>query len=170
MISAIQKVQSRLTTRDKATLDVHMTAADTGTEDDAEAAQLAAMLGGFAASDSPGIAAMVASATSAQARMDAIKEGQDGSLTLEISAGSGAIFRRGSRTKIIGLGDYGISRLRTTPQEWQRAVRALEDADIAVYPVDVGGLLATPRAVSGHASRQSRKWLALCTQRSHECL
>ncbi|MGH9703983.1 MAG: VWA domain-containing protein, partial [Candidatus Acidiferrales bacterium] len=159
LVSAIQKVQSRLSARDKTSLDIHMSTMDTNSEDDAEAAQLSVILAGAAASDSaPGIATMAATAAAAQAKMDLAKESQDGGLTLQCLRQVAQYFAAVPGRKSMIWASTGFRLMQnsipggfgrgSTPEEWQRTVQSLEDADIAVYPVDVGGFGATARAMT----------------------
>jgi VWFA-related protein len=156
LVSAIQKVQSRLTARDKTTLDVHMSSQDTGSEDDAEAAQLTVILAG--ASAPPGIAAMASAGAAAQAKMDVAKESLDGGLTLQFLQQVAQYFAAVPGRKSMIWASTGFRLMQNPipggfgrgsgPEDWQRTVQAFEDADIAVYPVDTGGLMATPRAMT----------------------
>ena len=171
LIAAIQKVQSRLTARDTASLDVHFTGVldsqgaivgETDSEDDAEAAQLSFILGGAAASGGIGIGVMAAESLEAQAKMDAAREGRESQNTLgsieQLAKYFGGVpgrksliwastgFRLMSHEMAGGFGGG------TTAEDWLRTVRALQDADIAVYSVDIGGLVATIRKIKSRTS------------------
>ncbi len=151
LVSAIQKVQSQLTSRDTHTLNIGNMAKisktnpiDTGGEDDAEAAQLSAILAG--------------GSSAAEARIDLGRESQDGLLTLKCLQQVAQYFAAVPGRKSLIWVSTGFRMLQSqmsggfgrgpTPEDWQRTVHALQLADIAVYSVDLGGLLATTRAVT----------------------
>ena len=175
LVAAIQKVQSRLTARDTTSLDVHLSGVmdgpgtifgDTGSEDDAEAMQLSMILGGAAASGGSGIGVMAAESMEAQAKMDAAREGRESQNTLGSIEQLAKYFGGVPGRKSLIWASTGFRLMNhemaggfgggTTAEDWLQTVRALQDADIAVYSVDIGGLMATPRAVTATAVTQTR--------------
>lgn len=130
LISAIKKLQGTPSLTDKATVDVRG-------DDDTEAAQLDAFLSG-------GLMGMAA------AQLDYARQGQASLVTLESFQATAQYFASVPGRKSLlwassafqfGNGDFSGSMVRgVTPADWQRTVRILQDANIAVYPVDVSGL------------------------------
>ncbi len=129
LISAIKKLQAQPSVTDKATVTA-------SGDDDIEAAQLDAYLSG----DLSGIAA----------QLDYGRQGQASLVTLESFQAVGQYFASVPGRKSLlwassafqfGTGDFSGGMMRgVTPADWQRTVRMLQDANIAVYPVDVSGL------------------------------
>lgn len=144
LTATIKKLQGSLTARDK------LTNGDVAGDADTEAAQIEAIFSGFGA-DTTQIAGARAQARGIASQFDASRERQAGMETLEclqqvaqyfsavpgrkslIWASTGFRFAFGSTT-----GDFVRG---STPADWQQTVHALHDANIAVYPVDVGGLI-----------------------------
>jgi VWFA-related protein len=156
LVSAVKKLEpSTLTAGDTRTQDV---LGDT-LEVDAETARLAALFSGAdfsslqGGSAAAGIAMLRAQAAAQRARLDSSRESQQALVTLEcleqiakyfsavpgrkslIWVTTGFRFSQGAITGELTRG--------TTPEDWQRAMRALEDANIAVYAIDVSGLIAS---------------------------
>ncbi len=130
LISAIKKVQSPSSVADTSTLTVRG-------DDDLEAAQLDAILSGAGLSNMAG-------------RLDASRQGQAALITLECFQEVGQYFASVPGRKSLlwassafqfGTGNFSGDLTRgTMPGDWQRTVQMLQDANIAVYPVDVSGL------------------------------
>jgi VWFA-related protein len=144
LTAAIRKLQGTLTARDT------ITNGDVTGDVDTEAAQIEAIVTGFEA-DPTTIAGARAHARGVASQFDTSRERQEGMETLEclqqvaqyfsavpgrkslIWASTGFRFAFGSTT-----GDFVRG---STPADWQQTVHALHDANISVYPVDVGGLI-----------------------------
>jgi VWFA-related protein len=171
LAAAIQKVQSRLTARDAASLDVHFTGVldahgaivgETGSEDYAEAAQLFLILGGAATSGGIGARVMAAESLEPQAKMDAAREGQENLNTLGSIEQLAKYFGGVPGRKTLIWASTGFLLMNhemaggfgggSTAEDWLRTVRPLQDADIAVYSVDIGGLVATIRKIKSRTS------------------
>lgn len=151
LVSAVRKVHASLTSRDTRAQDVP---GDTS-EVDAEVLQIQALFSGIdltgGASPSQILAATRAQSTQARAQADASRQSQDALVTLEclqelaqyfggvpgrkslIWASSGFPFSFGASAREVTRG--------TTQDDWQRTFEMLQDANVAVYPVDVSGLL-----------------------------
>lgn len=151
LVAAVRKVQSSLTSRDTRALDI---SGDTS-EADAEALQIQAALSGVelsgAVSTAQAVSAARAAISAGEAQVDLSRQGQEGLITLEclqqaaeyfggvpgrkslIWASSGFPFALGASAKELTRG--------TTIDDWQRTFDMLQDANIAVYPVDVSGLV-----------------------------
>ena len=161
LIGALRKLRASPSTRDTPTAEprvVVVGGADISGEDlNAEAARLASILGG-GVSNTEGDAGTQIEATRAQlgaagARVDASRESQNGLITLECFQQVAQYFAAvpGRKSLIWASVGFGFSTgsmageatKGTTIEEWQRTARMLQDANIAVYPVDVGGLLPT---------------------------
>ena len=147
LMAALGKVQASASSRDTTILN-----AEDGDEITAEAILLQYLLAG--GGDIPSVTVQQAKAgvVAAQAKLDASRESQAGLTTLEcfqqlaryfasvpgrkslIWASSAFNYSTGSMTGELTRG--------ATPDDWQRAVRMFQDANVAVYPVDVGGLVA----------------------------
>lgn len=150
LIGALQKVQAAPNATDTHTLDVEG-------DLNAEYAQLVAILNGSPGVPSGSAADQMNAArgqlNAASALLDRSRSNQNGQVTMEcfqqvaqyfaavpgrkslIWASVGFNFSLGSMT--------GEAVGGTTMEEWDRTTRMLQDANIAVYPVDVGGLLPT---------------------------
>jgi len=132
--AAIKKVQSSLSSRDIPALEVRG-------DEDAEAAQLKAIINGGPAA--------------ARAMYDSSRASQNGMITLECFQQIAQIFGSISGRKsliwatvgfqISSGGLKGEAVGGTTTEEWERTVRMLQDANIAIYPVDVSGLVPDPK-------------------------
>ncbi len=154
LVNAVKKLQPGvLTASDTRTQEIP---GDTS-EVDAESARLTALFSGAdisslqGGSAAAGIAMLRAQADAQRARLDTSRESQQALITLEdleqvaryfsavpgrkslIWVTTGFKFSQGSITGELTKG--------TTPEDWQHAMRALEDANIAVYAVDVSGLV-----------------------------
>jgi len=148
LIAAIKKLQASPSPEESRTLNVR---GDVPTID-AEVADLAAILQGTAGGDAgpQTIAGAISTMRASEATMDLSFQHEAGLVTLEefqqvaqyfgsvpgrkslIWASSGFNFAMGT---IAGEATRG-----STGEDWQRTVRVLQDANIAVYPVDVSGL------------------------------
>jgi VWFA-related protein len=148
LVSAIKRVKGATSAVDTSTLTVRGA-------DEVEAAQLDAILSGgdIAASRQTGIASMAGAAAAAGAvagRVDVSREAQAGLVTLECFQEVALYFASVPGRKSLmwassafqfGNGNFSGDLTRgITPEDWQRTVRTLQDANIAVYPVDVSGL------------------------------
>lgn len=148
--AAVRKVQLSLTSRDTRTQNIP---GDT-LEADAEAAQLLAFfadtsIGGGSANELA--AAARAANAQARARVDASRQSQDALITLECLQQLAQYFSGVPGRKSLvwastafpfSLGSSpGEASRGTTNEDWQRTFRMLQDANVAVYPVDVGGLV-----------------------------
>ncbi len=146
---ALKKVQINLTARDTQTQD---NLGDTSPAD-IEANMLQALLsntdvGGGSANELA--AAMRASRAQANARIDSSRQNQEALVTLECFQEIAQYFSGvpGRKSLIwastafpfsLGSTPGEVSR-GTTFDDWERTFHMLQDANIAVYPVDVGGL------------------------------
>jgi VWFA-related protein len=151
LAAAVQKVKSVISSRDTHSLD----ALGDNSQADIEALQLIALLhgtdvtGGSSTADL--LAAARASSAVQRAQIDASRQAQESLITLEdfqqlaqyfwgvpgrkslIWASTGFPFSLGSSAQSSTRG--------TLPDDWQRTFRMLADANVSVYPVDIGGLL-----------------------------
>ncbi|MGH9702848.1 MAG: VWA domain-containing protein, partial [Candidatus Acidiferrales bacterium] len=153
LADAIKKLQGRPTSR-----DVGME----GSEVDAEAAMIDAFINGANANGlitgngNANAQIGMTRAAAGAAQIDAQNQSREGLMTLEcmqqvaqyfssvpgrkslVWASSGFRFSANAIGTLTGKG--------ATAEEWQRTVRNLQDANIAVYPVDVSGLIGTINA------------------------
>jgi VWFA-related protein len=153
LVAAVGKVRATLNSKDTRSQDIP----GESSESDAEAVQLTALLGGSSVANiAPGssnalIAQARAAMQQAHAAADASRETQASLITLEclqqiaqyfqgvpgrkslIWASTGFKFSLGSAPESLTRG--------TTNEDWQRTFNMLQDANIAMYPVDVGGLV-----------------------------
>jgi len=151
LINAIKKVESVMTAKDTHALDV-------SGDEDAEAAQLSAILNGAASAGTAGTGgASIAQAGNQIARSRAMydsgRDSQNSMITLEcfqqIAQLFGSVPGRksliwatvGFQVSLGGLSGEAVGG--TTVEEWEHTVRMLQDANISVYPVDVSGLVPT---------------------------
>ena len=155
LVAAIKKAQGPMSSRDMSTAGTGINGHQ-ATEEDTEAAELQSIFAGRSGDSGSLVAALAtarAQAKGAQALVDASRQSQEGLITLEclqqvaqffssvpgrkslIWASTGFSFSMGSMTGELTGG--------ATPEVWQSTMRKLQDADIAVYPVDVGGLVAS---------------------------
>jgi len=146
LVAAIRKLQGQATSRDTPTMNTN------GGDVDAEARQLGTIFAGFAALESTGIPTVAqqrAMIRGLEAQADASRQSQEGLITLEcmeqisqyfaavpgrkslLWASTGFKFSQGSTA--------GATR-GTTQADWQRAMRMLQEANIAVYPIDLAGV------------------------------
>jgi VWFA-related protein len=157
LTAAIRKAQSTLNVRDTST----QSGLAEGTESDHEVAMIQALLtpvqfsaGGGAQNLATGRAAV----TQAQAQVDSSRQSQYALITLESLQQLSQYFARvpGRKSLIwastafpFRLGGSATDLTKgTTDDVWQRTFRMLLDANIAVYPVDVGGLTSTGAATA----------------------
>jgi VWFA-related protein len=162
LIAAIKKLQASPSAEESPTLNIR---GDIQSQQDAEAVELAAIIQGTAGGDAgdASVAGALSVMRAGQATMDLSFQHQAGLVTLEnfqqlalyfgsvpgrkslIWASSGFNFAMGSIT--------GEATRGTTSKDWERTLRMLQDANIAVYPVDVSGLLtSSPRASEVYAN------------------
>jgi VWFA-related protein len=162
LIAAIKKLQAATSAEESPTLNIR---GDVQSQQDAEAVELAAIIQGTAGDDAgnTSVAGALSVMRASQATMDLSFQHQAGLVTLEnfqqlalyfgsvpgrkslIWASSGFNFAMGSIT--------GEATRGTTSKDWERTLRMLQDANIAVYPVDVSGLLTnSPRARDVYAN------------------
>jgi VWFA-related protein len=151
LAAAVKKVQYSISSRDTRTLN----APGDSSEADLEALQIAALLNGAdlssATSANQLAAAARAAVAQARAQVDASRQAQEGLITLEdfqqLAQYFGGVPGRKSLIWAstgfpFSLGAPAQSTTRgTIDDDWQRTLRMLTDANIAVYPVDIGGLL-----------------------------
>ena len=150
LVAAVKKVQSPAASQDTPALNTN------GGDVDAEARQIQAIVAGQAAAayagNAPNPGAGSAMLRGMEALSDKSRQSEEGLRTL---AGLQAIARHfaavpGRKSLIwastgfrFSLGSMaGEASRGVTEDDWQRTARMLEDANIAVYPVDVGGLQA----------------------------
>lgn len=158
LVAAIKKAQAPVAALDTPVLNTN------GGDVDAEAHQIRAILLGREAAASGGVATMgklKAMEHGMEALTDKSKEDADGLLTLiamqQIARYFGAIPGRKSLIwastgfRLSSGSMEGEATRGTTLDDWQRATRLLQDANIAVYPVDVGGL-RTPSVMEAHGA------------------
>lgn len=134
LVAAVQKARAALNSRDARTLNVPGDSSDA----DVEVAELEALLNG---SDN----------AKASAKIDASMQAQEALITLECLQQLSQYFAGvpGRKSLIwastsfpFSLGSNAGSLTRgTTRSDWERTMLMLQDANIAVYPVDVGGLV-----------------------------
>lgn len=158
LIAAIRKAQATLNVRDTAT----QSGLGEGTESDHEVAMIQALLtpveftGGM--SGAQNIAVARAGVTQAQAQLDQSRQNQYALITLESLQQLSQYFANvPGRKSLIWASTAFPFRLSgsatdltkgTTGDVWERTFRMLLDANIAVYPVDVGGLTSTGTATA----------------------
>src|SRR5215472_3988475 len=147
------KVRATLNPKDTRSQDIP----GESTESDAEAVQLTALLGGSSVANiAPGSSnALIAQARAAMAQAhaaaDASRETQASLITLECLQQIAQYFQGvpGRKSLIwastgfkfsLGASPESLTR-GTTNEDWQRTFNMLQDANIAMYPVDVGGLV-----------------------------
>jgi VWFA-related protein len=153
LVAAVSKVRVTLNSKDTRSQDIP----GDSSEADAEAVQLTALLSGSvasfdAAASSNAMAAQARAALqAAHAQADASRETQASLITLECMQQIAQYFQGvpGRKSLIwastgfkFSLGSSPESLTRgTTNEDWQRTFNMLQDANIAVYPVDIGGLV-----------------------------
>jgi VWFA-related protein len=156
LVAAVKKVQAHLSSRDALSLD----ASGENSQADQEALQLNALLSGTSpdltnvVGSNPGnvaVAAARASSAQARAQIDASRQAQEGLITLEDMQQIAQYFSGvpGRKSLIwastgfpFAVGTAASSNTRGTLfDDWERTFRMLTDANIAVYPVDISGLL-----------------------------
>lgn len=148
LVAAIQQVRAPVASRNTPVLNTH------GGDVDAEARQLRTILMGqqmaatMGAHPTPG--AMVALQREDEALLDATQQDNEALLTLQCMEqiarhfagvpGRKSLFwaSTGFRFSIATLAGEGSRG--ATPDDWQRAMHMLQDANIAVYPVDLAGV------------------------------
>jgi VWFA-related protein len=151
LVAAVNKMRSTLNSQDTHSLDA---LGDNG-DVDIEVRELTALLNttdiSTAASGAALAAAARANIAQAQAQVDASRRAQDGLITLENFQKLAQYFGGVPGRKSLIWASTGFPfALGTVPQasttgtlfdDWERTFRVLADANIAVYPVDVAGLL-----------------------------
>jgi VWFA-related protein len=153
LVAAVGKVRATLNPKDTRSQDIP----GESSESDAEAVQLTALLGGSSVANiAPGSSnALIAQARAAMAQAhaaaDASRETQASLITLECLQQIAQYFQGvpGRKSLIwastgfkfsLGASPESLTR-GTTNEDWQRTFNMLQDANIAMYPVDVGGLI-----------------------------
>lgn len=151
LVSAVRKLRATLTSRDTKTLNIP---GDTP-EVDAEVLELQALFNGAdlsqANSAAQAGAAVRAINLQTHAQLDASRRNQGALVTLEclqqvaqyfggIPGRKSLIWASAAFPFNLGGGPRELTR-GTTYDDWQRTFHALQDANVAVYPVDVSGLL-----------------------------
>ena len=147
LIAAVKKVESSLNSRDSRALD---TPGD-NSQADLEALQITALLNGSDAGNVGTPAQLSALARAQRAQVDASRQSQEALITLENFQQLAQYFRGvpGRKSLIwastgfpfsLGANPQATTR-GSTNDDWQRTFQMLTDANIAVYPVDIGGLL-----------------------------
>jgi VWFA-related protein len=147
LIAAVKKVQATLNARDTRVLE----SPGDSSQADFEALQITAILNGADVASISTPAQLAAVARAQRAQVDASRQTQEGLITLENFQQLAQYFRGvpGRKSLIwastafpFSLGSDARSSTRgTTIDDWQRTFQMLTDANIAVYPVDIGGLL-----------------------------
>jgi VWFA-related protein len=147
LVAAVQKVKTRLNSRDATTLEV----SGDNSQADVEALQLAALLNGGDPGSVTTPAQFSALGRAQRAQIDASRQAQEGLITLENFQALAQYFGGVDGRKSLiwastgfpfSLGANAQSNTRgTTNDDWQRTFRMLNEANISVYPVDIGGLL-----------------------------
>ncbi|HKD81789.1 MAG TPA: VWA domain-containing protein [Candidatus Angelobacter sp.] len=164
LTAAIHKAQATLSVHDTLT----QTVSGEGSEADAEAAMILALIAPVDFSSAVGANQTAAAARAAMAQMhaqvDSSRQSQGGLITLECLQQLSEYFANvpGRKSLIwastafpFSLGAQAGELTRgTTYDDWQRTFKMLIDANIAVYPVDVSGLtqagpLTTLQATQG---------------------
>lgn len=144
LMAAIRKVQAPAASRDAPTLNTN------GGDVDAEAQQLRAILDGQAAMSKVTVGAQIAQLRAMEAKADLSREGQEGLITLEcmqqVAQAFAAVPGRKSLFWVSTGFTFSIGSLPweatrgATPDDWQRTMQMLEDANISIYPVDLSGV------------------------------
>lgn len=162
LIAAIGRLQSSAASRDAPTLNTY------GGDVDAEARQMEAILAGAAATahmgsnPSSAAAAARAQARGMEALADASRQNQEALSTLESLQQIAQYFAGVPGRKSLlwastgfgfNLGEItGTASRGTTTADWQRTLRMLQESNIAIYPVDVGGLSASRTDIEVHGT------------------
>lgn len=147
LAAAVRKLQAGPTARDLPTAEVPG-------DVDAEASQLATIIaGGGSITPASTPAEARAQLAGAQATVDASRASQNSLVTMECFQVLSQYFAAVPGRKSLVWASVGFNFSLggmagevtggTTAEVWERTVRMLQDANIAVYPVDVGGLLPT---------------------------
>jgi len=145
LAAAVRKLQAGPTARDLPTADVRG-------DVDAEAVQLASIIaGGGSSTPAATPAAARTQLSGASAQLDASRASQNGLVTMECFQVVAQYFAAVPGRKSLVWASVGFNFSLggmpgeltggTTWEVWERTMRMLQDANIAVYPVDVGGLL-----------------------------
>jgi VWFA-related protein len=147
LVAALNKMKTSFNSRDARTVNLP----GDNSEADREALQLAAVLNGSDAANVSTPQRLAAISSAQRAQVDLSRQAQEGLVTLEnfqqlaqyfwgvpgrkslIWASTGFPFSMGANSQSTTRG--------TTNDDWQRTFRMLTDANIAVYAVDIGGLL-----------------------------
>ena len=177
LVAAVRKVQAPVSSRDAPVLNTN------GGDTDAEARQLGAILAGNASAQSmgasPSAGKMVAMNRGMEALSDSSRQSQEGLLTLECMQQIARYFAAVPGRKSLlwastgfrfSIGSMpGEATRGTTLSDWQRTIQMLQDANIAVYPVDLTGVgLSTASDMTIHGGNpnvQSQVTTALDTGR-----
>jgi VWFA-related protein len=147
LVAAVKKVQSNLGSRDTRTLE----APGDSSQADLEALQLTALLNGSASGGVVSPGQLTAMAQAQKGQVDASRQAQDALITLQdmqqlAQYFSGVPGRKSLIWASTGF-PFGVGTAPTSSttgplfEDWVSTFRALVDANMAVYPVDIGGLL-----------------------------
>jgi VWFA-related protein len=163
LVEAIRKVQAPVASRDTPVLKTN------GGDVDAEERQLRAIFAGQAATGNGinTVGGAIAQLREMEAWSDASKQSQEGLLTLECMQQLAQYFAAVPGRKSLFWASTGFrfnigsmsgeSTRGTTPDDWQRAMRMLQNANIAVYPVDLAGVgLMGQGDISAHGLQQGQ--------------
>ena len=146
LTAAISRAQAPVASRDTPTLNTD------GGDADAEARQLKAIAAGQAAitsmSNHPTVAAANAEMRGEEALLDLSQENREAYLTQQCLQQIARYFAGVPGRKSLIWASTGFKLMApvsgvpasTPPDFWRRAIQMLQDANIAVYPIDVGGL------------------------------
>ncbi len=153
LADAIKKLQGRPTSRDVGL---------EGSEVDAEAAMIDAFINGANANGlitgngNANAQIGLSRAAAGAAQIDAQIQAREGLMTLECMQQVAQYFSDvpGRKSLVWASSGFRFSANATgtttgkgaTAEEWQKTVRSLQDANIAVYPIDVSGLIGTTTA------------------------
>jgi VWFA-related protein len=151
LVTAVKKVQSSLSSHDTQTSDI----SGDNSQADSEALQLVALFNNTdistATNGNAAVAAARAASAQTRAQVDASRRAQDSLITLEDFQQLALYFGGVPGRKSLIWASTGFPfALGTAPQsstrgtlfdDWERTFRMLADANISVYPVDIGGLL-----------------------------
>jgi len=151
LVEAVKKTQVAINSRDSQAFD----ALGDNTQTDLEALQITALLNGadLGPTSDPGqlLAEVKAIRQQQRARVDQSMQAQEGLITLEDFQQVAQYFGHVPGRKSLIWASTGFPfALGTAPQsstrgtlfeDWERTFHMLEDANISVYPVDIGGLV-----------------------------
>lgn len=160
LVAAIRKLQNTPVSRDTPALNTN------GGDVDAEALEMRAIMAGAAATAQmgrhPTAAAARAEFRGMEALSDVSQQNQQAVITLDCLQAIAQYFagvpgRKSLLWASTGF-TFGVSSITgtasrgTTLDEWQRTIRKLQETNIAVYPVDVGGLSISRADIQVHGA------------------